>query len=73
MKLDRKLTGHSGRNSTIKRLLLAKVTPENICVQLHWKRNSEMVFKYRDILLETTKLGAPYALDVFDQKNNFNI
>ena len=72
-KLDRKLTGHSGRNSTIKRLLLAEVKSESICVQLHWKQNSEMVFRYRDILMETTEIGAPHALESYDRKNKFNM
>ena len=69
----KKLTGHSGRNSTIKRLLLAGVNSENICIQLHWKRNSEMIFKYRDTLMETTIIGAPHALDSFDSKNKFQL
>ena len=66
-----KLSGHSGRNSTINRLLLANVKTEHICVQLKWRRNSEMVFRYRDILMETTHIGAPFALEAFDRENNF--
>ena len=61
-----KITGHSGRNSTIKRMFLAEVSSESICIQLHWKRDSQMIFRYRDTLMETTNVGAPYQLHKFD-------
>jgi hypothetical protein len=67
----RKLTGHSGRNSTILRLFQAGVKTEDICIQMHWRRNTEMVFLYRDVLLETTSIGAPHMLNAFDEKFNF--
>jgi hypothetical protein len=67
----KRLTGHSGRNSTLVRLFEANVSTEDICIQYHWKRSSEMVFHYRNILLETTKLGAPYALSKYDEACNF--
>jgi hypothetical protein len=68
---NKRLGGHSGRNSAINRLLLANVGSEHICIQLKWKRNSQMVFHYRDTLMETTHIGAPYALEKFDMSNNF--
>jgi hypothetical protein len=67
----KRLTGHSGRNSTLVRLFEANVPTEDICIQYHWRRNSEMVFHYRNILLETTKLGAPYALSKYDEACNY--
>ena len=67
----KRLTGHSGRNSTLVRLFESGTTTENICVQYHWKRDSQMVFKYRNILLETTKLGAPYALNRYDASRDY--
>jgi hypothetical protein len=68
----RRLTGHSGRNSTLLRLFQANVKTEDICLQYHWKRDSAMVFRYRDVLLETTELGAPYALSQYDTSCNYN-
>ena len=73
LQITKKLSGHSGRNSTINRLLLANVPSESICIQLHWKRNTEMIFKYRDVLMETTEIGAPHALELFDRNNNFKL
>ena len=67
----KRLTGHSGRNSTLVRLFQSGTTTENICIQYHWKRDSQMIFRYRNTLLETTKLGAPYALSKYDSSRNF--
>ena len=67
-----KITGHSGRNSTIKRMLLANVNSEDICIQLHWKRDSQMIFRYRDTLMETTNVGAPFKLYEFDKNKKHN-
>ena len=67
----KRLTGHSGRNSTLVRLFQSGTSAENICIQYHWTRNSEMIFRYRNILLETTELGAPYALSKYDASCNY--
>ena len=67
----KRLTGHSGRNSTLVRLFQSGTTTENICIQYHWRRDSSMVFRYRNILLETTELGAPYALSKYDAARNY--
>ena len=63
---EKRLTGHSGRNSTLVRLFKSGTTAENICIQYHWRRDSQMIFHYRNTLLETTELGAPYALSKYD-------
>ena len=67
----KRLTGHSGRNSTLLRLFQSGTNLENICVQYHWRRDSQMLFRYRNILLETTELGAPHALSKYDTSCNY--
>ena len=68
--LKGKISGHSGRNSVCKRMLTANVKSEHICVSFNWARDSQMLFRYRNDLIEKSNHGAQYELDKFDIKNN---
>ena len=66
---SKKLSGHSGRNSVLKRMLLAEVSDDNICLSFNWKRDSEMLFRYRNSMIERSNRGAQFLLDKFDNEN----
>ena len=68
-----KISGHSGRNSVCKRMLTANVKSEHICVSFNWARDSQMLFRYRNDLIEKSNHGAQYELDKFDRINNLNL
>ena len=65
-----KISGHSGRNSVCKRMLLAGINPEDICVSFNWTRDSQMLFRYRNDIIEKSNKGAQFELDKFDNNNN---
>ena len=67
--LKNKISAHSGRNSVVKRMLLAGISADNICIALNWVRGSEMLYRYRNSLIEKSTMGAQYELDQFDAKN----
>ena len=71
--LKGKISGHSGRNSVCKRLLTANVKSEHICVTFNWARDSQMLFRYRNDLIEKSNQGAQYELDKFDTINNLKL
>ena len=77
MEKSRKLLGfktpisaHSGRNSVVERLLNYGVDSDNICIALNWTRGSEMLFRYRNKLIEKSEKGAQFQLDKFDNKKS---
>jgi hypothetical protein len=65
----KKISGHSGRNSVVDRMLRAGVNGDSICIALNWQRGSEMLFNYRNNLIEKSNQGAQFELDKYD--NNF--
>ena len=69
----RRVTGHSGRNSTLTRLFEAKVSDTNINLFMRWKKNSSMIYDYRNMLLETSNIAAPHLLRTYDENNFKNI
>jgi hypothetical protein len=69
--LKTKLSGHSGRNSVVERMLRAGVNADNICVALNWQRGSEMLYNYRNNLIEKSNQGAQFELDRYDNKFSF--
>ena len=71
--LNGKISGHSDRNSVCKRMLLAEINPENICVSFNWTRDSQMLFRYRNDIIEKSDKGAQYELDKFDNNNNLTL
>ena len=50
--LKGKFSGHSGRNSVCKRMLTANVKAEHIYISFNWTRDSQMLFRYRNDLIE---------------------
>jgi len=65
----RRVTGHSGRNSTLTRLFEAKVSDTNINLFMRWNKDSKMIFNYRNMLLETSNIAAPHLLRIYDEDN----
>ena len=67
----KKITGHSGRNSCLERMLTADtISSDNICMSLNWKRDSEMLFRYRNKMIERSNRGAQFLLDQYDNQEN---
>jgi hypothetical protein len=66
-----KLSGHSGRNSVVDRMLRAGINADNICVALNWQRGSEMLYNYRNNLIEKSIQGAQFELDKYDKSFSF--
>jgi len=64
----RRITGHSGRNSTLVRLFKAGVNDTNINLFMRWRKDSSMIYSYRSTLLETTSIAAPHLLREYDEK-----
>ena len=62
------ITGHSGRNTTLLQLYKANVDDESKKLFMRWRANSQMPLHYRNILLETSDMGAAAKL----AKNKFN-
>ena len=62
------ISAHSGRNSCVERMLLAGVNSDNICVAFNWARGSEMLYRYRNRLIETSIMGAQHILCDYDNK-----
>ena len=69
----RRATGHSGRNSTLTRLFEAKISDTNINLFMRWKKDSHMIYNYRNMLLETSTIAAPHLLRIYDEQNYQNI
>ena len=63
------ISAHSGRNSVVERMLTYGVDSDNICIALNWVRGSEMLYRYRNKLIEKSEMGAQFQLDKFDNKN----
>jgi hypothetical protein len=68
--LTTSISAHSGRNSVVERMLKAGVKGDDICIALNWTRGSEMLFRYRNNLIEMSEKGAQFALDKYDTLNN---
>jgi hypothetical protein len=68
LKLKNPISAHSGRNSCVERMLLAGVDSDNICVAFNWARGSEMLYRYRNKLIETSVKGAQHMLCEYDNK-----
>ena len=66
LNLTKPISAHSGRNSCGERMLLAGVNSDNICVAFNWARGSEMLYRYRNKLIETSVMGAQHALCEYD-------
>ena len=66
LKFEKSISAHSGRNSCVERMLLAGVNSDNICVAFNWARGSEMLYRYRNRLIETSIMGAQYKLCEYD-------
>jgi hypothetical protein len=64
------ISAHSGRNSVVERMLQYGVDSDNICIALNWVRGSEMLYRYRNKLIEKSEMGAQFQLDKFDNKNS---
>jgi integrase len=64
--LKNPISAHSGRNSCVERMLLAGVNSDNICVAFNWTRGSDMLYRYRNKLIETSVMGAQHALCEYD-------
>ena len=64
------ISAHSGRNSVVERMLNYGVDSDNICIALNWVRGSEMLFRYRNKLIEKSEMGAQFQLDKFDNENS---
>jgi hypothetical protein len=47
-------------------MLLAGVDSDNICVAFNWARGSEMLYRYRNKLIETSVKGAQHTLCEYD-------
>ena len=62
------ISAHSGRNSCVERMLLSGVDGDHICIALNWTRGSEMLFRYRNKLIEKSRQGAQFALYKYDEK-----
>jgi integrase len=69
LELKNPISAHSGRNSCVKRMLLAGVRGDSICIALNWVRGSEMLYRYRNKLIEKSRKGAQYALHEYDSKS----
>ena len=65
------ISAHSGRNSVVERMLIAGVSSDNICIAFNWTRGSEMLYRYRNKLIEKTAQGAQFALDKYDNEFSF--
>jgi integrase len=63
------ISAHSGRNSVVERMLKANVSADNICVALNWTRGSEMLYRYRNKVIEKSEMGAQFQLDRYDVNN----
>jgi hypothetical protein len=68
LNFDKPISAHSGRNSCVERMLLAGVNSDNICVAFNWARGSEMLYRYRNRLIETSIMGAQHKLCEYDNK-----
>ena len=66
--LKNAISAHSGRNSCVERMLLAGVDSDNICVAFNWARGSEMLYRYRNKLIETSVKGAQHTLCEYDNE-----
>ena len=62
------ISAHSGRNSVVERMLIAGVSSDNICIAFNWARGSEMLYRYRNRLIETSIMGAQHILCDYDNK-----
>ena len=65
--LTRVITGHSGRNSTLTRLFKAEINDTNINLFMRWNKDSNMLYRYRNTLLETSNVAPAYKLREFDE------
>ena len=65
------ISAHSGRNSVVERMLIAGVSSDNICIAFNWARGSEMLYRYRNKLIEKSAQGAQFALDQYDNEFSF--
>ena len=68
--INKPISAHSGRNSVVERMLKAEVDADNICIALNWVRGSEMLFRYRNKLIEKSEVGAQFQLDKYDRENS---
>ena len=50
-------------------LLADNISNDNICLSFNWKRDSEMLFRYRNRMIECSNKGAQFLLDKFDTEN----
>ena len=66
LNFKKSISAHSGRNSCVERMLLAGVNGDNICVAFNWARGSEMLYRYRNRLIETSIMGAQHKLCDYD-------
>ena len=71
LQLKNPISAHSGRNSCVERMLLAGVNSDNICVAFNWARGSEMLYRYRNKLIEKSAKGAQFVLDQYDNEFSF--
>ena len=67
--LKKMITGHSGRNTMVLELYKANVDDESKKLFMRWRANSQMPNHYRNILLETSRVGAASIM----AQNNFNL
>jgi hypothetical protein len=61
-KIDLKIGGHSGRNSVLLNCFEKQIDETGLKIYLRWTPNSNMHIHYRNMLLETSHVGAAFKL-----------
>ena len=63
-KIEPPLSAHSGRNWAAQQLALADTDIITVNLYMRWSPNSKMLYRYRNIMLEETKSGGAFILQI---------